>query len=390
MESELRIGVIGAGGRGGLAGLAHRPDEGSRLVAAADLDEGVLERIREKYGAETFTTRDYRALLARADVEAVFVCVPDFLHESVGCEALEAGKTVFVEKPLAITIEGCDRLLATAKRTGSRLYVGHNMRHFEFVRLMKRWIDEGKIGEPKAAWCRHFVAYGGEAYFRDWHADRTKTTGLLLQKGAHDIDVMHWLLGGFTELVTGMGALSVYGQISDRHEASERGSAQFGDTWPPLSLTQLNPIVDVEDLSMVLMRLDNGRFASYEQCHYAPDAWRNYTVIGTEGRIENFGDSPGDCTVRLWNRRHGYAATGDLEEQIEGEKGWHGGGDRGMVDEFLRFARSGGRTDTSPVAARMAVAAGVLATDSIRGGSEAKSVPALEAGLREYFERGQA
>ena len=60
------------------------------------------------------------------------------------------------------------------------------------------------------------------------------------------------------------------------------------------------------------MRLDNGVLAAYQQCHFTPDYWRNYTVIGTEGRLENFGDGPGD-TVRVWNTgRSGYRADADI------------------------------------------------------------------------------
>ena len=70
---ELRIGVIGAGGRGGLAGHAHKPDEGVRLVAGADTDEAALARFDQRYGPDVLVTTDYRELLANGDVQAVFV-----------------------------------------------------------------------------------------------------------------------------------------------------------------------------------------------------------------------------------------------------------------------------------------------------------------------------
>jgi predicted dehydrogenase len=291
---DLRIGVIGSGGRGSLARYAHRPGDGSRVVACCDVNEAAFERNRDWYGDDVALTTDYRELLAQ-DLDAVFVTTPDFLHEEHAVAALEAGKAVYLEKPMAITIAGCDRILRTAKEREGTLYVGHNMRHFAVILKMKELIDGGAVGEVKTAWCRHFVSYGGDAYYKDWHADRTKTTGLLLQKGAHDIDVLHWLCGGYAERVTAMGALTLYDQIADRHDASERGNPRFvQDHWPPLTQTGLNPVLDVEDVSMVLMRLDNGVLASYQQCHYTPDAWRNYTVIGTEGRIENFA-RPSGC-----------------------------------------------------------------------------------------------
>ncbi|HEY3265954.1 MAG TPA: Gfo/Idh/MocA family oxidoreductase [Armatimonadota bacterium] len=385
-NQELRIGVIGVGGRGGLAANAHKPDEGVRLVAGADVSDAALNTFREKYGPETFTSHDYRDVISRPDIDAVFVTSPDFLHEEHAVAALEAGKDVYLEKPMSITIEGCDHILETAVRLGRKLYLGHNMRHFATVRKMKELIDAGKIGEVKAGWCRHFVCYGGDAYFKDWHADRTKSTGLLLQKGAHDIDILHWLLGGYTTRVTAMGGLTVYNQITDRHAPEERGDATWSfDNWPPLSLKGLNPVIDVEDISMMLMHLDNGAYASYQQCHFAPDGWRNYTIIGTEGRLENFGDANGELIIRLWNKRHHFEAKGDKEYPIVEESGSHGGSDARIVDEFIRYLREGGKTDTSPIAARYSVAAGVKATESIRSDSQPMDVPPAPADAVKYF-----
>uniref|UniRef100_UPI0025842BB5 Gfo/Idh/MocA family protein n=1 Tax=Arthrobacter sp. TaxID=1667 RepID=UPI0025842BB5 len=271
------------------------------------------------------------------------------------------------------------------------LYVGHNLRHLPALRTMRRLIDDGAVGRVRAVWCRHFVGHGGDYYFKDWHAERAKTTGLLLQKGAHDIDVIHWLAGGYTRHVSGIGDLAVYGDISDRRDNSDRRMWDWFDaeTWPPTEQKELNPTIDVEDISMLNMTLDNGVLASYEQCHFTPDYWRSYTVIGTEGRLENFGDGPGE-TIKVWNTRSSYGfAEPDLEVEILDGDGGHGGADPLLIGEFLRFVRDGGQTQTSPVAARQAVAAGILAAESLRGDGSALPVPPLDPELVEYFERGQ-
>lgn len=391
MSDSLRIGVIGAGGRGALAKHAHRPEEGVRLVAGADVVPEVLAQFRESYGPDVVVTADYREMLRDADLDACFVASPDYLHEEHAAAALEAGVDVYLEKPMAITVAGCDRLLDTARRLDRKLYLGHNMRHMTFVRKMKELIDSGAIGTVKSGWCRHFVSYGGDAYFKDWHAERRRATSLLLQKGAHDIDVLHWLCGGSTRRVTAMGNLTVYNQISDRHEAGERGNASWRlENWPPLTQTGMNPVLDVEDLSLMLMELDNGVLCSYQQCHYAPDGWRNYTLIGTEGRIENFGDVPGECVVRLWNRRVGYNPYGDEQFYIPPSRGGHGGADPVIVAEFLRYLRAGGPITTSPVAARNSVAAGCLAAESLRRGSVPLDVPPPAAEVCAYFDRDTA
>ncbi len=382
---ELRIGLIGVTGRGVLAYHAHRPDDGVRLAAAADTDAKVLAEFKTQFQPD-FVTDDYRKLLARDDVEAVFICTPDFLHEEMAVAALRAGKAVYLEKPMAITIEGCDRILRAARDARARLYVGHNMRHMPFILKMKELIDRGAIGEVKVGWCRHFVGYGGDFYYHDWHADRRNTTGLLLQKATHDIDVLHWLCGGYSQRVVGMGGLTVYGQIQDR-DPNPKTNAQRGvfDTWPPLSIKGLNPVVDVEDVSMMLMELANGVFCSYQQCHYTPDYWRNYTITGTEGRIENFGSGEEGTVIRLWNKKTVYKPDGDQAIPALATEGSHGGADPNIVAEFVRYVREGGKVSTSPVAARYSVAAGVLATESLRSRNIPKDMPPLDPELAAYF-----
>jgi len=387
MSRDLRVGLIGVNGRGKLADHAHKPDEGVRLTAGADPEQAFLDEFREKFQAD-FITTDYRELVARDDLDAVFICSPDDCHEEHAVAALEAGKAVYLEKPMAITTEGCDRILQAAHDHQAKLYLGHNMRHMPFVLKMRELIQRGYIGEVKAGWCRHFVGWGGDFYFKDWHADRSKSTGLLLQKGAHDIDVLHWLCGGFTRRVAAMGGLTVYGAIDDRdpHPAPAKRDWKM-EHWPPLSLKGLNPIVDVEDLSMMLMELDNGVFCSYQQCHYTPDYWRNYTIIGAEGRIENFGNGEDGTVVRLWDRRCGYKPEADAEFHTPAAShGGHGGADPAIVDEFIRFLRGQTRATTSPVAARYSVAAGCAATACLRDGSLGMTVPPVPDDVARYFE----
>ncbi len=387
MSKPLRIGMIGIGGRGYLAHAAHRPEEGVRVVAGADPNTATFADFHARFGPDAFTTTDYRALLARPDVDAVLIVSPDFCHEEHAVAALEAKKAVYLEKPMAITIAGCDHILAAARDHGAKLYLGHNMRHFAMVRRMKQLIDAGEIGEVRAGWCRHFVSYGGDAYFKDWHAERKNTTGLLLQKGAHDIDILHWLCGGYTRRVTAMGGLSVYNRTTDRRPADDPGNKKWVPAnWPPLSQKLMSPAMDVEDLSMMLMELSNGVQCSYQQCHFTPDSCRNYTIIGTEGRLENFGDNHG--VVRLWNRRTDtYKGQGDEEYPFEPGHGGHGGADTLIVQEFIRYVREDAPISTSPVGARYAVAAACCATESLRAGGRPVDVPAVDPELAAYIDQ---
>lgn len=388
LQNEIGIGVIGAGGRGGLALYAHRPGQGVRITAGADVNPEALSRFNQRCGGDVFTTNDYREIIARPDVHAVFVTSPDYLHEEHAVAALEAGKAVYLEKPMAISIEGCDRILETARSTGTKLYLGHNMRHFGSVLKMKEIIDSGLIGEVRAAWCRHFVSYGGDAYFRDWHSEQRYSTGLLLQKGAHDIDVIHWLTGAYSVAVAAMGSLSVYNNCPRRDESKPGDPSFRTERWPPLEQRGFSPVINVEDHTMLLMQLENGAQAAYLQCHYTPDAWRNYTFVGTRGRIENLGES-GDCRIAVYTERSDRFSEPDMVHELNESDEDHVGADPRVVDTFIDFIREGKEPNTSPIAARYAVAAGVLGTESLRNDGGRKTLPRLDESIVAYFENGQ-
>ena len=393
--NELRIGVVGVGRRAIIAGYANQPGM-ARIVACADPRPTAHQRARELFGPTVHTYTNYQDMTVD-NLDAVMIMTPDDRHTEPALFFLNAGIATFVEKPLAITVQDCDQLLAAAHQTRTRLYVGHNLRHLPMLKQMRQLLDDNVIGTVKTIWCRHFIGRGGDYYFKDWHAERSRTTGLLLQKGAHDLDVIHWLADGYSHTVTAMGALAVYGNNPRRSAGSPAPTPSQPwvdpDPWPPTTLTGLNPIVDVEDISMMLSQLDNGVLASYQQCNFTPDYWRSYTIIGDRGRLENFGDgASGDAaTIKVWNRsRSDYRTDADLILTIPATPGnGHGGADEHLVAEFLRFAADGGATATSPVAAREAVAAGVAATHSLRNGATPTATRPLAPELITYFSNHQ-
>ncbi len=374
----IRLAVIGADRRGKISLLAHRPEEGVELTAACGLNVERLVPYRETCPGIHLTT-DANEVFSDPSIDAVFICTPDYLHEEHAVAALKAGKDVFLEKPMAITIEGCDRIMQVARDSGKILYVGHNMRFFAVMQKMKDLVADGAVGEVKAIWCRHFVSYGGDAYFRDWHAERRFSNGLLLQKGAHDIDIIHWLAGAHTKRVVGMGMLSVYDKLPRRDPSEPAEQVRFHlENWPPTDLSGFNPVIDVEDHSMILMQLENGVQASYMQCHYTPDDQRNYTVIGTKGRLENFGDSSSVhqwSTVHLWNRRTGYSPMGHEVFRVPHSEGTHGGADPLVIDDFVGTLRGKKTKGAQPLDARMAVAVAVRGTESLRSENEPLFIP---------------
>ncbi len=180
-DAEVRIGVVGVGQRAVLATHAHGGDSGARVVACADPSAAGKRYATELFGAVALRD-DHRALLD-AGLDAVMLFTPDHLHAAQALDFLRAGTAVFVEKPLALSTEDCDAVLAAARDSRAKLYVGHNLRHLPMLRAMRALIEDGAIGAVKSVWCRHFVGHGGDFYFRDWHADRRKTRRVVAAEG---------------------------------------------------------------------------------------------------------------------------------------------------------------------------------------------------------------
>jgi predicted dehydrogenase len=391
-DNDIRIGVIGSAGRGAMAANWHKPGQGSAVVAAMDISERPLQHFRERIGAEAFTTTDHQELLARDDIDAIAVMSPDFTHEDYVCDALAAGKHVFSEKPMAITTAGCDRMLQAWVDSDKQFMIGFNMRYMNLFRVMKDIVDSGVIGEPKVVWVRHFVGYGGDWYFHDWHGESAKSTSLLLQKASHDIDMIHWLTGQYTKRVSASGSLDFYG--GDKPDdlrcdvCDEQGDCvEFNKGDETGSDTVRNQCVfrsgvDVEDNSVVMMELDGGIKATYMQCHFASTYCRNYTIIGTEGQLENLDDTS-QVVVKLRERSKRWKNLADQVYDVKPARGGHGGADPVICRDFLEMIRTGKRPIATPLAGRMSVATGCAATESLRDGWRPRDIPALPDALQD-------
>ena len=383
-DTQLRMGVIGFGGRGGMVKTWHRPEGRAVVVAAADTNPDHLAKFKSEINADGFVTADYRELLDREDVDAVAVTSPDFCHAEHATAALEAGKHTFCEKPLAVTVDGCDRILRAWRQSGSRLMVGFNMRYMNIFRTMKEIAESGVLGEIRAVWVRHFVGSGGNFYYHDWHATRANATSLLLQKGSHDIDMIHWITGRYTERVSAFGGLDYFGgDMPDDLTCPECDRRRTcPEVQPPENRRQqccFRREVDIEDNNVMIMQLEGGIKASYLQCHFTPDYHRNYTFIGTHGRMEN---SEPEMKVWVKTRRSGtWRDCADRTYEIKKSHGTHGGADPVICDDFLEMVLEGKEPVATPEAGRMSVAAGCAGADSMRNHGAPVDVPPMPADL---------
>ncbi len=165
-NDTIQIATIGAGGMGsGDTGYALQVP-GVKLVAVADLYDGRLERARERWGSDIFTTRDYREVLARKDVDAVIVGTPDHWHSRISIDAMNAGKDVYCEKPMVQKIEQGHEVVAAQKGTGRILQVGSQYASSMVFHKAKELMASGAIGvlNMVEAWLDRNTAIGAWQY----------------------------------------------------------------------------------------------------------------------------------------------------------------------------------------------------------------------------------
>jgi myo-inositol 2-dehydrogenase / D-chiro-inositol 1-dehydrogenase len=180
--------------------LARVP--GAMVVALADRDPARLTELASRHPAAMAHT-DYRPLLEDPRVDLVAVCVPAMLHGEVAIDALRAGKHVFIEKPLALSVAECDRIVAAAgqaEASGVRAAVGFNLRSHRLVRHAREIIASGELGEIELLRTLWTADWSGGAR-PAWHARRRDGGGALLEVGTHQADLWRWLLGSEVESV---------------------------------------------------------------------------------------------------------------------------------------------------------------------------------------------
>lgn len=188
-HSPVRLGVIGTGWMGVFhaESVARRlPD--ATLVAVADPAPGVAERVAAPLGAEVALT-DPHELLARDDVDGVVIASPAFTHADLAIAAANAGKAVFVEKPMALTLDDADRVIAAAATAGVPLQVGFNRRFAADFAAARAVVSSGGIGSPQLL--RSLTRDPGLA-----NPAAVKPWTIFLETLIHDFDTLNWFNAG--------------------------------------------------------------------------------------------------------------------------------------------------------------------------------------------------
>jgi UDP-N-acetylglucosamine 3-dehydrogenase len=171
---------------------------GHELVAVAGRRQEAAEALASRYGARG--TIDYRSVLADRSLDAVIVATPTHLHREYAVAAAEAGKHVFCEKPIALTLADGEAIIGACRKAGVRLGVGHALRYFPMYAMATDLVVEGKLGRPgvvRAARYNRYPMGGG-----NWFADESKSGGVILDLNIHDFDWLRWTFGEVASVFT--------------------------------------------------------------------------------------------------------------------------------------------------------------------------------------------
>lgn len=243
---ELNIGLIGTGRMGAYHVETWERVEAGRLVAVAEPDEALA---RGRIGRRPIDwVGDYRWLLERTDVDAVCICTPSEQHARIALDAVEAGKHVFVEKPIATALEDGLRMAAAARLAGLKLMVGHVERFNPAVGKLAELIDEGRIG---CVFRAHATRVGPLPA-------RIQDTGVAIDLATHDLDLMQFVLGRDITSIYAEGSRCVHPTQEDMIACLLR----FGDDGP-LGLLDVNWLTPEKRREMTVIGEGGMLSASY-------------------------------------------------------------------------------------------------------------------------------
>lgn len=266
---KIKVGIIGCGS---IAKYRHIPEIASNpdaeVVAVCDIVKERAEKMGEEYGARVYT--DYRELIALTELDAVCVCATNVLHAKMTIEALQAGKHVLCEKPMATTLEDARKMIEASEQSGKYLMIGHNQRLTPTHKKAREIIESGRLGRVLT-----FKTVFGHQGCDFWAADKLETWffkkehagfGSSADLGIHKADLIRWLLG--ENIVEVSAFADVRGKRNSRGE-----------------------LISVDDNAVCLLRSESGVIGTLvSSWTYARE--ENSTVIYFEKGLMKIYDDP--------------------------------------------------------------------------------------------------
>ena len=376
--------VLGAGSRGcTYAGYAKEHPEELQIVAIAEPREDRRNMLADQFGLpEECRFACWQDLLSQPKMaDCAFVCTLDDDHTAPAIRAMELGYDLLLEKPMSNTEDECRSIVSKANETGRKLAVCHVLRYTPFYMTLKQLIDQGQIGEVTTINQIENVGYWHQAHSfvrGNWRTVR-ETSPMILQKSCHDMDIILWLMGKDCKRVQSFGSLHHFTPENAPAGAPARclDGCPHADTcpyyapklymdmnltgWPvDVITTDLSPEGrrkaleegpygrcvyhcdnDVVDRQVVNMEFEGGAVATFTMTGLTADFCRQLKIFGTQGQIEaNMG------TKEIVLHRFGENKV-TVPVDMGLESSGHGGGDFGIMRDFLQILRHGGVSKTS-------------------------------------------
>jgi myo-inositol 2-dehydrogenase/D-chiro-inositol 1-dehydrogenase len=211
--TKVRTALIGTGNRGSylLQGVLEQPS--AEVVALCDLKPDRLDKAAttaRRDNPKTYT--DWRQIVDRKDIDAVYIATPPYLHSEMAVAALKSGKNVYCEKPVGVTPAQVKSVVEAARASNRIFTAGQQLRSQRLLAEAVAKIHEGIIGEVimiKAQ--RHATAdLAHDGSSADWYFDVAKSGGYLIEQSVHNLDLCNWVIGGHPLRATGLGGIMLY------------------------------------------------------------------------------------------------------------------------------------------------------------------------------------
>ena len=299
MDRKLKIGVIGVGSIAQCHITAYAANPHVELYALQDVNREFLEARGKEHGVQRLYT-DLDEMLALPELDAVSVCTWNCAHASCAIAALEAGKHVLCEKPMALNADDALRMKQAADKAKKLLMIGFVRRYSDDTAAMKRFAEAGAFGDvyyAKASYLRRNGAPGG------WFGDKTRSGGgPLIDLGVHVIDLVRYVMGN-------PQPVSVY--ASTFYQLPKHPPLYAGKAYTA-AVTSGKDVFNVEDLATAMIRFDNG-------ATLAVDTSFNLHIREDRNIVEIFGTKGGARLapeLEIYGEANGYLTNTTLDQKL--------------------------------------------------------------------------
>ena len=376
--------ILGAGSRGSIYGgyAKDHPDE-LQIVAIAEPRRDRLDSLADELNVPRENRFcHWKDLLAQPKMaDCAFICTLDDDHTEPALKAMEMGYHLLLEKPMSNNEDECRAIAETAEKTGRSLAVCHVLRYTPFYMTLKALIDRGEVGEVTTINQIENVGYWHQAHSfvrGNWRTVR-ETSPMILQKSCHDMDIILWLMGKNCRRVQSFGSLRHFNAENAPAGAPERclDNCPHAETcpyyapklymdmnrtgWPIDVITtdmslegrrkalEVGPYGrcvyrcdnDVVDRQVVNLEFEDGAVATFTMTGLSADFSRQLKIFGTQGQIEADMGTKQIVLHRFGEEKQTIPL--DMGSEVSG----HGGGDYGIMRDFLSVLRDGGESRTS-------------------------------------------